>query len=226
MTGIPGAFMEFTEGDIFYTIIENKYHLYKVLKADNEFSTYHVLGYTPADKLPDPDKANELSIYIYHFPIDKNGFDNPVLFVKSTVRDEELLGYHEYLRQTQNIDSIVSEATRYFHEGYALTDQHKHEEAIEKYTRAIDLFPTLYEALDNRAFCKMDLGRWQDAITDFQLSLAVHPYSSLAEYSIGECYLKLGDLNAAKDHVSRALVIDPEHEPSKLFLERLEVSGR
>lgn len=213
--------MEFTEGDIFYTIIENKYHLHKVLKADPDFNTYHVLGYSPMNALPDPEKADELSVFIYHFPIDKNGFENPVLFKKSNVRDEELTGYHEYLRQTQSIDLIIQEATRYFHEGYSLTDQQKHVEAIEKYSMAINLYPTLYEAIDNRAFCKMDLGQWSEAIEDFRLSLTIHPYSALAEFSIGECYMNLGDLTAAKEYFNKALAIEPDHELSKEFLQRI-----
>ena len=213
--------MEFTEGDIFYTIIEGKYHLHKVLKADADFNTYHVLGYTPMNALPDPEKADELSVFIYHFPIEKNGFSNPILFKKSTVRDEELTGYHEYLRQTQSIDSIIQEATRYFHEGYALTDQQKLEEAIEKYSMAINLYPTLYEAFDNRAFCKMDLGRWREAIEDFKLSLTIHPYSALAEFSIGECFMKLGDRTAAKEYFNRALALEPDHEASKEFLQKI-----
>jgi tetratricopeptide (TPR) repeat protein len=213
--------MEFTEGDIFYTIIEGKYHLHKVLKADADFNTYHVLGYTPANALPDPEKADELSVFIYHFPIDKNGFENPILFKKSTVRDEELTGYHEYLRHTQSIDSIIQEATRFFHEGYTLTDQQKLEEAIEKYSMAINLYPTLYEAIDNRAFCKMDLGRWREAIEDFNVSLTIHPYSALAEFSIGECYLKLGDRTAAKEYFNRALALEPDHELSKEFLQKI-----
>lgn len=218
--------MEFTEGDIFYTIIETKYHLHKVLKVDHELNTYHVLGYSPADALPDPEKIDDLRVFTYHFPVQKNGFENPTLFKKSSVRDEELTGYHEYLRQTQNIDSIIQEATRYFHEGYTLTDQQKHKEAIEKYTMAIDLFPTLYEAIDNRAFCKMDLGQWHAAIEDFRLSLSIHPYSALAEFSIGECYLKLGDTGAAREHFTRALAIEPDHELSKEFLLRLEEPSR
>lgn len=218
--------MEFTEGDIFYTILENKYHLHKVLKADKDFNTYHVLGYSPMNTLPDPEKSDELSVFIYHFPIDKDGFENPILFKKSTVRDEELTGYHEYLRQTQNIDSIIQEATRYFHEGYALTDQHKHEEAIEKYSMAINLYPTLYEAIDNRAFCKMDLGRWQEAIEDFNLSLTIHPYSALAAFSAGECYLNLGNPDTAKEYLNRALSIDPDHALSKEFLQKIRESAK
>jgi tetratricopeptide (TPR) repeat protein len=218
--------MEFTEGDIFYTILENKFHLHKVLKADRELNTYHVLGYSPMQALPDPEKTDDLSVFIYHFPIDKNGFENPVLFKKDKIRDEELIGYHEYLRQSQNIDSIIQEATRYFQEGYSLTDLQKHEEAIEKYSMAVNLFPTLYEAIDNRAFCKMDLGRWQEAIEDFKLSLTIHPYSALAEFSIGECYTKLGDHASAKEYFHKALVIDPDHELSKEFLRKIDAPFR
>jgi tetratricopeptide (TPR) repeat protein len=218
--------MEFAEGDIFYTIIENKYHLHKVLKADLDFNTYHVLGYAPMIALPDPEKTDELTVFIYHFPVDKNGFETPTLFTKSKVKDEELTGYHEYLRQTQNIDSIIQEATHYFHEGYSLTDQEKHEEAIEKYSMAVTLFPTLYEAIDNRAFCKMDLGRWPEAIEDFKLSLTIHPYSALAEFSIGECYMKLGELDQAKEGFMKVLTIDPDHALSKEFLQKLEVPSR
>lgn len=218
--------MQFSEGDIFYTILDNKYHLHKVLKIDNDFNTYHVLGYSPISVLPDPEKTDALSVFIYHFPVDKNGFQNPVLFKKSIVQDDELTGYHEYLRQTQNMDAIIPEATRYFHEGYALTDQQQHEEAIKKYSLAVELFPMLYEALDNRAFCKMDLGRWEDAIEDFKLSLQVNPFSALAEFSIGECYLKMDDQQTAKEYFNKALAIDPEHELSKEFLKRMDEPSR
>jgi tetratricopeptide (TPR) repeat protein len=86
---------------------------------------------------------------------------------------------------------------------------------------AINLYPTLYEAIDNRAFCKMDLGRWREAIEDFNLSLTIHPYSALAEFSIGECYLKLDDHTAAKEYFNRALALEPDHELSKEFLQKI-----
>lgn len=211
--------MEFTEGDIFYTLLNNQYYFHKVLKVDNDFNTYHVLGYNPVSTLPET--ADGLTVFIYHTPIDKNGFENPVLFTKTILTDEELVGFHEYIRMTNNMDLIIPEATRYFHEGYALTDEKKHELAIKKYTLAVELFPMLYEALDNRAFCKMDLGRWQDAIEDFYLSLQVNPFSALAEFSIGECYMKMGDLETAKAQFHKALEVDPAYDLPKEFLKKV-----
>lgn len=50
--------------------------------------------------------------------------------------------------------------------GLRLTDEKKLFEAIDSYSKAIDLFPPFFEAIDNRAFCKMDLGMWAEAIED------------------------------------------------------------
>ena len=211
--------MEFTEGDIFYTLLNNQYHFYKVLKVDTDFDTYHVLTYTPVNQLPETPAG--LTVFAYHSPIDKNGFPNSTRFGKAAVTDAELNGYHQYICVTHNMSLIIPEATRYFHEGYALTDQKKYEEAIQKYSVAVTLFPMLYEALDNRAFCKMDLARWEDAIEDFRLSLQVNPFSALAEFSIGECYMKMGSLDLAKEQFNKALSIEPDHELSKEFLLRI-----
>lgn len=211
--------MEFTEGDIFYTLLDNQYYFHKVLKVDNDFNTYHVLGYSPVSTLPET--ADSLTIFVYHTPIDKNGFDKPVLFKNTVTTDEELTGFHEYIRLTNNMNLIIPEATRYFHEGYALTDEKKHEEAIKKYSLAVNLFPMLYEALDNRAFCKMDLGRWEDAIEDFRLSLQVNQFSALAEFSIGECYMRLGNYETAKAQFHKALEVDPAYDLPKEFLQKI-----
>jgi hypothetical protein len=78
------------------------------------------------------------------------------------VSADGLVGYHEFLRQRRTLNllsgprtSIISERT-----AYQLTDMKKHELAMEEYSKAIDLVPQFLEAIDNRAFCKMDLGRW------------------------------------------------------------------
>ena len=48
-----------------------------------------------------------------------------------------------------------------------------HENAIINFnvsTQTLELKTDIFEAIDNRAFCKMDLGLWADAIEDFKLS--------------------------------------------------------
>jgi tetratricopeptide (TPR) repeat protein len=86
---------------------------------------------------------------------------------------------------------------------------------------AIYLFPQFFEAIDNRAFSKMDLGLWSDAIKDFKLSLEQNPNTILAEFSIGECYFKMGDFQNAKRQFEIANNIDPNDQTSRQFLDKV-----
>lgn len=134
---------------------------------------------------------------------------------------ENLIRYHKYLRLTQKPNYYISIANNYYQSGFKLTDEKKQYEAIDAYSKAIDLFPKFFETIDNRAFCKMDLGLWSDAIEDFKLSVSQNPNDLLAEFSIGECYFKLGELQNAKQQFEIANKIDPNHQASRQFLNKL-----
>ena len=159
---------------------------------------------------------------IYHSPFDKKAFEDCSLLTNRPITSSDLIGYHEYLRQTSTTEFYTQVAIDYFNEGLRLTDEMKHDEAIDAYSKAIDLFPLFYEAIDNRAFCKMDLAEWEDAITDFRFSLQQNPHSVLAEFSIGECYLKMGDYENAKRQFEIAHNIDPDDELTNQFLAKVD----
>jgi len=55
----------------------------------------------------------------------------------------------------------------------------------------------------------VDIGRWEDAIEDFRSSLTVNPNTLLAEFSIGECYFRLGEYQKAKQQFEIARAISP-----------------
>lgn len=208
----------FLAGDIFYTQKEGQFNLFKLIKHDAEFKTYHVKIYHPVDALPKMEDLNEVPVMAHHAPIDENGFENPILLGNAPVEEEDLVGYLEYIKQTGNIDEVIQYASNYYQEAYQLSNQKEHEQAIAKYSKAIELIPNFFEAIDNRAFCKMDLARWKEAVEDFQLSLTINPDSFLAVFSIGECFFKLPDYPKAKEYFEQAAVIDPNHALPKQFL--------
>jgi tetratricopeptide (TPR) repeat protein len=212
---------ELIAGDVFYVMHEGSYQVYKLLASDKAFSCYHVLAYEPMDVLPSARDVARFRISIGHLPIDSAGFDKPVVLGNMRATANELSGYHEYLKQTQPHESYTPLAIAYFNDGLFLTDEQKHEEAIDAYSKAADLVPLFYEAIDNRAFCKMNLGLWEAAIEDFLLSLRVFPDSTLAEFSIGECHLRMKRYAEAKAQFEKALSIDPDHQLSKNFLEHV-----
>ena len=213
----------FSIGDIFYTNTNGKYNLYKLLVDDKEFECYHILTYKPVDKLPTDEEIDKLQILVYHSPFDKKAFKDAIYLAHKQIIANDLVGYHEYLRQTQDANYYVSIANSYYKTGLKLTDEKKHYEAIDSYSKAVDLFPQFFEAIDNRAFCKMDLALWTDAIEDFKLSLLQNPNSLLSEFSIGECYFKMGDFQNAKRQFEIAHNIDPNHKAPRQFLDKVNM---
>jgi tetratricopeptide (TPR) repeat protein len=216
MSSTENIIPDLREGDVFYTEYDGRYHVYKLLKKDEAEETFHVLCYAALNEKPSLDTLDRLEVNIYHTPIHSESFTDATFLVHTTVTDDELIGYHEYQRiMESNFEEAIRQATEYYKMAYQLTDEGKTGEAIEHYSKAINLVPTFYEAIDNRAFCKMDLGRWLDAIEDFRLSLHVNPGSLLAEFSIGECYYRLGEFAKAKQQFEKCLELDPYHQVSK-----------
>ena len=209
---------EFKEGDIFYTERNDEYHVYKLLKIDSETNTFHVQSYEVSTQIPNRTEIQSLHVKIHHSPINGNGFSNPKFIENQPVTESDLEGYFVYIKSTQNINDIVKYAKRFYQQAHELTNHKNLKGAIQKYTSAINLMPNFYEAIDNRAFCYMDLGNWNDAIQGFEQSIQVNPNSLLAVFSIGECYFKLGQYSVAKSYFEKANQIDPNHPKPKEFL--------
>lgn len=209
---------EFNEGDVFYTEKNDQYQIYKLLRIDTETNTFHVKTYAETSEIPKLDELHNVKVKIHHFPINGNGFSQPKLIGNQTVSEDDLEGYFVYIKSTQNINEIVKYAKTFYQQAHELTNQNNIEAAIQKYTKAIDLMPNFYEAIDNRAFCHMDLGNWNEAIKGFNQSLAVNPNSMLAIFSIGECYFNSEQYSEAKPYFEHAAQIDPNHPKPKEFL--------
>ena len=220
--------MNFQQGDLLYTKIDNTFHVSKILRVDNYLGTYHICSYAPLDQKPETKDISNLKISVTHCPAAE--FSEAIFITHNSVHSDELDGYLEYLTMIdfggylkltkQDSGKVIAQANELYTKAYYLTEDKKNEEAIEIYTQAFESFPLFYEALDNRAFAKMHLGRWASAIKDFKLSLYINRGSTLAEFSIGECYLRMKEYAAAKAQFEKTLRIDPNHELSTEFLDK------
>jgi len=222
--------MDLKLGDIFYIKTDGKYYLYKLIKLDTETGIHHVIVYKPFDKEAEINVKN-LEIYTKHIPID-NPKDYKVIGHQD-VTEENLQGFLEFLKLTdfaryleetsKTIEDVVNTANAHFQEADNAYNDEQYDLAIEKYTDALEEFPLFFEAIDRRAFSKMAQGEYLDAVHDFEFSLQVNPDSVLAEFAIGECYYKLGDLESAVEQFERTAKLYPEDE---LTAEWLELSKR
>ncbi len=172
-------------------------------------SAAHCLTYKSVPSKPTPESLKRAEVRIWHAPIDAGSFkEGWELIGNQAPSKDELVGFLEYLKLTdfpryvsftgQDSRDIVRKANEHYKRAYYLGDQGKRVEAIAEYSKAIDLFPLFYEAIDNRAFTYMELGKIREALSDFELSLRVNPNGMAAFFSRGECLMKLGDLAAAE----------------------------
>jgi tetratricopeptide (TPR) repeat protein len=169
----------------------------------------HCLMYKSVLTKPTMRSLEQAAVLAWHAPIDAGSFGHGWERLGNQLPSkEELIGFVEYLKLTdfpryvaftgQDSKEIVRKANEHYQRAYVLGSQDKRVEAIAEYSKAIELFPLYYEAIDNRAFTFMELGKIHEALGDFEQSLRVNPNGVAAFFSKGECLMKLGDLKAAE----------------------------
>jgi len=226
------------QGDVIaLKCFDGLYRVYKILQTEAETDTLHCLIYQPSTSPPRLEEVNTLAVAIYHVPIGPAELKTRGQWLgRLTIGDAELIGYHEYLRQTDwrryasetklDLNAVLNRALEHYQTGCMLADNKRYESAISAFSDALDCFPLLTEALDNRGLTYMDLGRFQEAITDFEESWRQNPESPLALFSLGECYLKLKEYDSAVTIFSQCVARWPEREENHRFLQMARAGGR
>ena len=217
-------------GDIIaVSLSDGRYMAYKILREDAATDTVHCLAFQPFAKLPEKEDLPDQRVLSWHLPKARTELDIKGLLIDHMpVKLNELVGYYEYLKQMDwplyasetgiDVKAEVAKARRHYQKGCALADEGQYEAALKAFSAALDCFPLLYEAFDNRGLTHMDLGRFREAISDFDSSLNQNSDSILALFSKGECYLKLGDYPAAAAIFLECVEKWPNEEAPRRYL--------
>jgi tetratricopeptide (TPR) repeat protein len=92
----------------------------------------------------------------------------------------------------------------------ALFNEHKYVEAIEEFSRVLELEPQNTWSLGMRGECYRMLSRYDEAIADFSRSLELSPDSAWDLAHRGECYRAKEDYANAIADLNRAIELNPE----------------
>jgi tetratricopeptide (TPR) repeat protein len=87
----------------------------------------------------------------------------------------------------------------------------KYDQAIEAYTKAIDIDPDFAKAYDNRGAAYAQEGNLSSAISDFTMAIANNPNDAEAYNNRGRAYAKLGDYVPAVSDFTKAIKIEPDY---------------
>ncbi|PSB04588.1 tetratricopeptide repeat-containing S1 family peptidase [Merismopedia glauca] len=85
-----------------------------------------------------------------------------------------------------------------------------YQEAIENYTKAIEIDPQYTNAYNNRGIAYGNLGNYQQAISDYARAIALNPQDPDAYYNRGNAYDDLGEYQKAISDYDRAITLNPQ----------------
>ena len=133
--------------------------------------------------------------------IDRNSEEKPDIYKQS------ITYLNDYLRYYQR------DHEAYFYRGLAKMSLNKNTEAINDFTKAIQLrdVSPLIGAYYNRAICKIELKQYKEALKDLEMVEKWDPYTKDGIYTLfGKCNFYLGNIDEAKKNVEKAIKAYPE----------------
>jgi putative GTP pyrophosphokinase len=109
----------------------------------------------------------------------------------------------------------------YKHRGMAFFARSHYEEAIEDFSKSLELDPKSYKAAYYRGIVYSVTERYIPAVESFDSSLAINPYQPYCLYRRGQAYYHLEDYPQALADCEAALAMEPGNEPLKKFRQML-----
>lgn len=109
----------------------------------------------------------------------------------------------------------------YYKMGMFYLDQEMWNESIAAFTKATQLRPSDAESFYNLGYINLELGVNDVAIDYFNKSIQARQVNHRAYYGRGFVYERMGDLIRARSDYQQALAYNPQHEPSRIALQRL-----
>ncbi|MBI4834933.1 MAG: tetratricopeptide repeat protein [Planctomycetes bacterium] len=102
------------------------------------------------------------------------------------------------------------QATYWFWQGRALSEERKNEEAIEAYEKAIEIEPEYAEAYNDIGLIHEGNGNYKKAVLSYKTAIRINPDYADAYNNLGLVYGKMGDYEREKEAYMETLRIVPD----------------
>jgi putative GTP pyrophosphokinase len=141
------------------------------------------------------------------------------LYAHNKNQFSEAIAFYSRILELNPDDTIRS--IIYKHRGMAFFARSHYEEAIEDFSKSLELDPRSYKAAYYRGILYSVLERYVEAAGSFDLSLDINPYQPYCLYRRGQAYYHLEDYPQALADSEAALALEPDNESIKKFRQML-----
>lgn len=129
--------------------------------------------------------------------------------------DENVFKMREYLNQVDKFaqeakeSERLSEAYSWFSKGNKAYNDKKYEEAIEYYSKAIEINENFTEAYFSKCAAYINLQKFYNAIEDYKKILELNPNYTDAYYSLIQAYIEVDDVDKAWETLNEFIKKEP-----------------
>lgn len=133
-------------------------------------------------------------------------------------------GGNKVLNVAEASQKIPKNARKAFDDGMKLKVEKKSEQAIEKFTEAIGIYPTYFQALSERGQLRLEGMQLDAAAEDFDRSLKINPDYSPALHGAGMCQLEKKNVEKALPYFDRVATLEPSNVAAQVMLGYVNMS--
>ena len=108
-------------------------------------------------------------------------------------------------------NQYTSDSVRHYNIGNSKLKSNKYIEAIEEYSKAIQLYQDFSMAYTNRGIARKKLGYFQDAIKDYNKALEINSTDFNAYYNRGLAKFEIKEYRDAINDYDQAILINSRH---------------
>ena len=109
-------------------------------------------------------------------------------------------------------DEEITKAYAHFIRGMELYEDGLYDEAVEEYTKAIELYPNYATAYDGRGSAYADKGQYDLAVADFTKAIEIDPHYIVPYFNRGLSYRAQGEKAKAIADLEKFITLADNHE--------------
>lgn len=142
---------------------------------------------------------------------------SPALLINLKAKAEAVRSGASVISVTEMDQQVPDEARKEFEKGAELSAKGKIQDAIDRFRRAISIFPNYLMARNNLGVQYLKLGKWNEAADQFEAAIEINPKALNPRQNLAIALIEQKKYAQAIEHLNQAISIDSSSPAVHLY---------